>query len=282
MSTIQNVLKIGGSLGRVSYATIPPGLAVNLTYNGSANAPTNGGNYTVIGTINDPSYQGSATNTLVIGKASATIALGNLSQTYDGTAKSVSLTTAPTGLAVNVTYNGSANAPTNAGSYIGYRDDQRPELPRERDQHAGHRQSRRDGRTGQSEPDLRCHARRRVSTTTVPPGLAVNLTYNGSPSAPINAGSYTVVGTINDIELSRQRDQHAGHRQGQRHGDGEQHHPGLRPEQPADSGGQPPGSGAGTTSRRRIVAARQRTVRPDRIRSCRASMIRTAGWATTS
>ncbi|MEI7935271.1 MAG: immunoglobulin domain-containing protein [Verrucomicrobiota bacterium] len=50
----------------VSTTTAPPGLTVDLTYNGSVNVPTNAGNYTVIGTINDPNYQGSTTNTLVI------------------------------------------------------------------------------------------------------------------------------------------------------------------------------------------------------------------------
>jgi len=40
---------------------------VNLTYNGSQNAPTNAGSYTVVGVISDPNYYGSATNTLVVG-----------------------------------------------------------------------------------------------------------------------------------------------------------------------------------------------------------------------
>ena len=44
----------------------PPGLTVNLTYNGSPNAPTNAGSYTVIGTVSNPNYYGSATNTLLI------------------------------------------------------------------------------------------------------------------------------------------------------------------------------------------------------------------------
>jgi hypothetical protein len=65
----------------------------------------------------DANYTGSATNTLVISKAAATVTLGNLSQVYDGTAKSATASTTPTGLAVNLTYNGSVNAPTNAGSY---------------------------------------------------------------------------------------------------------------------------------------------------------------------
>ena len=50
----------------VSVTTTPPDLDTTVTYNGSGNAPTNVGSYNVIATINDPNYQGSATNTLVI------------------------------------------------------------------------------------------------------------------------------------------------------------------------------------------------------------------------
>jgi WD40 repeat protein len=50
-------------------------------------------------------------------KLGATVTLSNLSQTYSGTARSVSATTVPSGLSVSFTYNGSANAPTNVGSY---------------------------------------------------------------------------------------------------------------------------------------------------------------------
>ena len=48
-------------------------MTANFTYNGSANASVNAGSYTVIGTVNDPNYQGSSTSTLVIGKASSKI-----------------------------------------------------------------------------------------------------------------------------------------------------------------------------------------------------------------
>ena len=50
-------------------------------------------------------------------KSPATVTLTNLAQTYDGAAKPVSVVTSPTNLAVSVTYNSLANAPTNAGSY---------------------------------------------------------------------------------------------------------------------------------------------------------------------
>jgi len=67
--------------------------------------------------FNDANYQGSATNTLVINKASGTVSLGSLNQTYDGSAKAATATTTPSGLAVSFTYNGSVTVPTGAGSY---------------------------------------------------------------------------------------------------------------------------------------------------------------------
>jgi hypothetical protein len=53
-----------------------------------------------------------------VSKATATISLSNLSQTYDGSSKTVGATTDPSGLAgLSISYNGSNDNPTNAGSY---------------------------------------------------------------------------------------------------------------------------------------------------------------------
>ncbi len=98
-------------------ATSPSGLSVDITNDGSPTAPTNAGSYAVVGTVNDANYQGSASGTLTIAKASATVTLGNLSQTYDGTPKSATAATSPGGLSVDITYDGSPTAPMNAGSY---------------------------------------------------------------------------------------------------------------------------------------------------------------------
>ena len=106
-----------GSAQVATATTIPSGLAVTFTYNGSATAPTGAGSYTVVGTINDPNYQGNATGTLVINPASGSVVLGGLTQTYTGSAQVATATTTPGGLAVTFTYNGSATAPKNAGSY---------------------------------------------------------------------------------------------------------------------------------------------------------------------
>src|SRR5205823_1692598 len=43
----------------VGFSTNPAGLTLNITYNGFSTAPTQPGNYAVIGTINDANYQGS-------------------------------------------------------------------------------------------------------------------------------------------------------------------------------------------------------------------------------
>ena len=54
---------------------------------------------------------------VTVTKAAATVTLGNLAATYDGTPKPASATTAPASLSVAVTYNGSATAPTVPGTY---------------------------------------------------------------------------------------------------------------------------------------------------------------------
>jgi hypothetical protein len=51
--------------------TNPFGLTVNFTYNGSSTAPMAAGSYVVVAAINDASYSGSATGTMVIGKAAS-------------------------------------------------------------------------------------------------------------------------------------------------------------------------------------------------------------------
>jgi hypothetical protein len=106
-----------GSPKVVTATTNPAGLAVQLTYNGSGLAPTNAGTYAVAAEIVDPNYSGFATGTLVISKAPATIALANLVQPYNGQPRPVTVTTSPADLNVNLTYHGSATAPSNPGSF---------------------------------------------------------------------------------------------------------------------------------------------------------------------
>jgi trimeric autotransporter adhesin len=85
----------------------------------SATATSNVGTYpiTVTGGISTSYTFAPIAGTLTVITGSATVSLGNLAATYDGTGKSAAATTSPNGLAVGLTYNGSTNAPTDAGSY---------------------------------------------------------------------------------------------------------------------------------------------------------------------
>jgi probable HAF family extracellular repeat protein len=188
-----------GTARMVSATTEPEGLAVEITYDGLAWAPTNAGTYAVTGTIAEANWEGwtngalvvapadqtidfpaipdqwitnevelvatadsgfavafavesgpaqladltnltftgtgwvavvatqagdanwnaapPVTNVFMVSKMPASVFLGDLAQTYDGTARTVSATTDPAGLAVEITYDGLAWAPTNAGIY---------------------------------------------------------------------------------------------------------------------------------------------------------------------
>ena len=109
-----------GTPKSVTVTTSPAGLSTTVTYNGLATAPTNAGTYAVVATVNDPTYQGSATGQFTINKAAATLAFNtaSLTQAYDGNPKPVKVTTSPAGLdTVTVTYNGSTTAPSSVGTY---------------------------------------------------------------------------------------------------------------------------------------------------------------------
>ncbi len=196
--TLNNLAQnYNGSARIVTATTVPVGLTVNMSYDGSATAPTEVGTYPVIGTISDLMYQGSTSGTLVVSAPSATVTLGNLAQTYDGEPKSVTATTTPAGLVVDLTYDGSATAPTAAGSYavagvindLNYSGSSTGTLVIAR------------ANAGVYLDDLWTTydgTTKSVTASTEPEGLSVSVTYDGSAVLPVNPGAYEVVGTVND------------------------------------------------------------------------------------
>ena len=84
---------------------------------GTSQPPVNAGTYAVTATIDDINHVGTATDTLEIRKAEATVLLGGLTAIYDGTPKAVSTSTVPSGLKVAVTYNGLPAEPVAVGRY---------------------------------------------------------------------------------------------------------------------------------------------------------------------
>ena len=69
-----------GSARIVTATTNPSGLTVAITYNGGSTPPVAIGDYTVVGTVNSPLYQGSATGTLTVSRASQTITFASPGQ----------------------------------------------------------------------------------------------------------------------------------------------------------------------------------------------------------
>ena len=176
--------------------TSPANLSVSFTYNGSATAPTAPCTYAVVATVNDTHYTGTASGNLVIGKASATVVLSNLTPTWDNTAKTATVTTTPANLTVTITYNGSATAPTAPGTYAVV---------------ATVNDTNYTGTAtvtlGNLTPTYDNTAKS-VSVTTTPANLTVTTTYNGSATAPHRRGV---------VRRCDHRERHELHRHGQRH-----------------------------------------------------------------
>ncbi|MGP8259228.1 MAG: MBG domain-containing protein [Acidobacteriaceae bacterium] len=108
-----------GSALAATATTNPTGLTVTFTYNGNPTAPTFTGSYTVVGTINDPNYQGSSTGTLIIGNATLTILANNASRSY-GTANPTftgSITGQKNGDTFSESFTTTATSTSSAGSY---------------------------------------------------------------------------------------------------------------------------------------------------------------------
>jgi len=103
-----------GAVKTVAATTQPAGLTLDLSFTGT---PRNAGTYPVTATINDVNYAGSASATLAIEKASATIVVTPYAVSYDGLPHTA--TGAATGVKSEVLagLDLSGTTHTNAGSY---------------------------------------------------------------------------------------------------------------------------------------------------------------------
>ena len=175
--------------------TTPAGLTVDFTYDGAPTPPTNAGSYAVVGTINDVNYEGSSSETFIINKATATITLGNLTQIYTGSPLAATATSLPGGLTIDLTYDGSPTAPTNAGTYafaatINDANYEGINLDVFEIQPATALISITDTlHNFDGSP-------KSVTVLTTPLGVSVSTTYDGSPTAPTAPGNYTVLVVI--------------------------------------------------------------------------------------
>ncbi len=189
-----------GAPKSVGVTVVPAGVPYTVTYNGSTTLPVNAGTYAVQVTVSDPNYVGTASATLVVQKATAqvTITPSTLTQTYNGAPKSVGVTVVPAGVTNAVTYNGSTTQPVNAGSYAVLVTVNDPN-------YVGtasatlvvQKATAQITITPSTLTQTYNAAPKSVGVTVVPTGLAYTVTYNGSSTLPVNAGSYAVLVTVN-------------------------------------------------------------------------------------
>ena len=199
--TLTNLVQTYDGTARPAAAVCVPAVAYALTYNGSSPAPTNAGSYTVVAAVTDANYQGGATGTLTVAKGEATVVFDSLGAAYDGTGKAATVLTEPEGLAVDLTYNGSATLPVAVGSYAvtGIVSDVN---------YSGTNSGLFTISKGAATVSLTGLAQtydgapKSAGATTAPAGLTVDLTYDGSASAPAAAGSYAVTGTVNNANYA--------------------------------------------------------------------------------
>ncbi len=184
---------------------------VTLTYNGSPNLPVNAGTYAV-----DASFPGdnnyvpvsNSLQSVVIAQATPTLNLTGVTSTYDGEPQPASFTI--TGVngdnltsLVTLTYNGSPNLPVNAGTYA-----VDASFPGDNN-YVPVSNSLQSVVIAQATPTLNLTGV--TSTYDGEPQPAsftitgvngdnltslVTLTYNGSASVPVNAGTYAVVASF--------------------------------------------------------------------------------------
>lgn len=96
---------------------LPAGLVVDEATGEISGAPAAAGHFTVTIQATNGGGSGDADLELAIGKGSATVAISETTQDFSGSARPVGVTTTPAGLAVEVTYAGSAIAPSAIGTY---------------------------------------------------------------------------------------------------------------------------------------------------------------------
>jgi len=196
-----------GSPKAATATTTPLDSAVTFTYNGSVTPPTAAGSYSVIGTMNTPNYQGSASGTLLIAKAGQTItfialatsSLGNAPFTLNASTSSglpVSYTSSNpavatvSGTTVTIVGVGTTNISANQGGDGNY--NAATAVPQTLTVNKG------IATVTLSNLNTSYNGTPQTATvTTIPNGLPVTLTYSGSATAPTNAGVYTVIATIN-------------------------------------------------------------------------------------
>jgi hypothetical protein len=198
-----------GKAKKTAAKTEPDGLGVTLTYDNKSAAPVNAGAYTVVGMVTDANYEGSTTGTLTIARAAQSITLNALATRTYGDGSFTLASTVTSGLTATyesantsvATMSGSKVRIAGAGTVVitAFQAGDSNHLPAEPVRQALTVNKARASVTLAKLEQIYDGTPKLAEATTGPRGLNVILTYDNNAAAPINAGTYTVVGTIREI-----------------------------------------------------------------------------------
>jgi hypothetical protein len=158
----------------------------------------NAGTYAVQFEATGPNYTGSASATLVVQPAAVQFAIASntLTQTFDGTPRTVGVTVTPSGAPYTVTYAGSSTPPVNAGTYA-------VQFVATGPNYTGSASATLVVQKATAQITIGALTQvynagpRPVTVSVTPTGTPFTVTYNGSATVPVNAGSYAVLVTVN-------------------------------------------------------------------------------------
>lgn len=183
------------------------GIAGTFTYTPIAGTLLDAGTYTlsVLFTPTDGNTYTSAskTVTLIVDPAPASISYANLTQMFTGSPLQPTITTTPAGLKTSTTYNGVGTIPVNSGSYTtitGITNTNYVATPAT----ATFTISKANAVISVSNLSQVYDATSKsINTSTTPAGLdGITVTYNGSATLPVNAGTYNVLVTLNNSNFT--------------------------------------------------------------------------------
>jgi hypothetical protein len=193
-----------GSVVGVAGASLSP---LTLTYNGTADAPVNAGDYGVVASYaGDSNYNAAyATTTVTIVKATPTMWVTGGTFTYDGLSHAATATARGVGgvalAPLTVTYNGSAGVPINAGTYAVLAsfdgNDNYNAVSATTSLLIEKASAVVNVSDGTFTYDGAPHAATGAATGAAGQSLGpLSLTYNGFEQPPVNAGTYDVMATF--------------------------------------------------------------------------------------
>lgn len=188
--------------------TVPAGLTITYTYNGLGSEPVGAGSYAVVAMIDDPLFQGTATETFVVNKAGQTIVFPAMSPRVTTDTVNLSATGGPSGNPVAFAVSAGPGVIT-GGTVLAFTGAGEVEITATQDGGVNHLPAPPVGQTVVVTKaaatltlaplrQVRDGSPREVIVTTEPPGLGHAVTYDGDPGAPIAIGSYDVTATLDD------------------------------------------------------------------------------------